>query len=149
MFKISHQTVKNWAKEFQAYLSPTATPAKKRQRVYVDDDIRVFALVSELKNQGNRYDEIHAALGAGQRGDIPPNAGEIIPSPPPAQIAIWQERARELETQIKAARTEADEQRGQVKLLKEQLTEARQEIKGLYKEIAKFEAGQGGQLNAR
>jgi hypothetical protein len=33
MFKVSHQTVKNWTRKFFAYLSPSATPEQNRQRV--------------------------------------------------------------------------------------------------------------------
>ena len=70
-FGISSATVRNWSTEFERHLSPTARPGKNRHRTYTDDDLRVFALVSELKRMGQTFADIHAALDNGQRGELP------------------------------------------------------------------------------
>jgi DNA-binding transcriptional MerR regulator len=70
-FRISSATVRNWSSEFERHLSPTARPGKNRHRTYTDDDLKVFALVSQMKNEGSTFADIHASLDAGQRGELP------------------------------------------------------------------------------
>ena len=71
LFKMSSETVRQWAIEFEDYLSPTASPGSGRMRLFTVDDLQVFALIAELKENGKTFEEIHAGLKAGQRGDIP------------------------------------------------------------------------------
>ena len=68
LFHVSGETVRNWANEFAAYLSVVGNPPKGRQRRFTDEDLAVFSLIAEMKNRGATFDEIHAALAAGQRG---------------------------------------------------------------------------------
>lgn len=76
LFDVSSETVRRWAQEFEQYLSPTATPGKGRARQFTADDLTVFALVSEIKNSGGTYDDVHLALKSGQRGSIEDAAQE-------------------------------------------------------------------------
>ena len=108
MFKVSHQTVKNWAKEFAVYLSPTATPEHNRQRVFTEDDIRVFALVHNYRNTGKVFEDAHLALQSGQRGEVPPTAGELVPTTPPAFMAL-QEKINSLENALEVALLEREQ----------------------------------------
>ena len=71
LFGIAPETVRNWSEEFLEYLSPTANPGKGRHRSFSEEDMGVFALIAEMKTQGRVYEDIHAALGNGQRGDPP------------------------------------------------------------------------------
>lgn len=71
IFNISHETVRTWSNEFGEYLSPTARPGARKQRLFTKDDMSVFSLVSELKKQGMTFDEIHASLKNGERGELP------------------------------------------------------------------------------
>ena len=71
MFDVSGETIRTWSNEFKAYLSPTATPGKGRYRIFTDDDLEVFTLIAQLKDQNKTFEEIHLALQAGQRGDLP------------------------------------------------------------------------------
>src|SRR5258707_2207167 len=77
---ISRQTVLTWVREFEAYLSPTASPDERRARQFTDADLRVFALVSERKKQGLLFADIHAALKAGQRGELPDLSRALVPA---------------------------------------------------------------------
>ena len=70
-FGISSATVRNWSAEFTRHLSPTARPGKNKHRTYTDDDLSVFVLVSQMKNEGSTFADIHVALDAGQRGELP------------------------------------------------------------------------------
>ena len=70
LFDKSTETIRTWADEFNQFLSPTATPGEGRHRLFSSDDLRVMALVNEMKTQGKRYEDIHAALANGQRGDV-------------------------------------------------------------------------------
>ena len=68
LFHVSGETVRNWANEFASYLSVVGNPPKGKQRRFTDEDLAVFSLVAEMKERGATFDEIHAALAAGQRG---------------------------------------------------------------------------------
>ena len=70
-FKRSGPTIRNWAKEFADHLSPTGSPEAGKVREFTIEDMRVFDLIAKMKDQGKTYDEIHASLKAGARGDAP------------------------------------------------------------------------------
>jgi len=73
IFNVSSETVRRWSDEFGAYLSDGANPGSGRVRMFSTSDLRVFALVSEVKNSGGTYEDVHARLQGGERGtvDIP------------------------------------------------------------------------------
>lgn len=71
----SETTIRNWAIEFAEYLSPTATPQTGKNRFYTVEDLKVFALVAEMKDQDQTFEQIHIALQSGQRGN-PPDLSE-------------------------------------------------------------------------
>ncbi len=66
LFKVSHQTVKNWSDEFASYLSPSATPGANRKRSFTTNDLMVFSLVNDYRKRGYTYADAQLALGAGQ-----------------------------------------------------------------------------------
>ena len=70
-YKRTDQTIRAWAEEFVIYLSPTANPGKGKGRNFTLEDMQVLALVADMKDRSATYEDIHAALRAGQRGDIP------------------------------------------------------------------------------
>jgi DNA-binding transcriptional MerR regulator len=70
-YRRTDQTIRAWAEEFVRYLSPTANPGKGRGRSFTLEDMQVLSLVAEMKDRGATYEDIHAALQAGQRGDSP------------------------------------------------------------------------------
>ena len=94
LFGVSLETIRNWAYEFNEHLSPTANPGKGKHRLYSQDDLEVFALANELKNQGRTYADIHVALQNGQRG-YPPNL-----APDEVQAIVVNEQERRLSTEI-------------------------------------------------
>jgi DNA-binding transcriptional MerR regulator len=92
LFKIAPETLRQWTLEFKKYLSPTANPGANKQRFYIVEDVQVLGLVSEQKNAGFTYEEIHASLENGSRID-PPNLtpdemAEIVGSDEGNQLAI-------------------------------------------------------------
>ncbi|MAU12848.1 MAG: hypothetical protein CL607_23715 [Anaerolineaceae bacterium] len=70
LFNIAEPTVRAWSNEFADYLSLDANPGEKRTRYYNQGDVRVLALVTEMKAQGKTVEDIHASLKAGVRGDV-------------------------------------------------------------------------------
>lgn len=64
-------TVRNWAIEFEQYLSPTANPGDGKQRSFSIEDLKVISIIAEYKRNGATYEEIHAALRVGVRGPVP------------------------------------------------------------------------------
>lgn len=71
IFKVSPQTIRNWAREFARYLSVNANPDEGRTRIFTEEDMQVLDLVAQMKSQGKQYEDIHAALMAGERGNRP------------------------------------------------------------------------------
>jgi DNA-binding transcriptional MerR regulator len=71
LYGVSHETVRRWTDEFAQYLSHSANPGKGRHRNFNDADMSVLSLVAENKKQGLTFEEIHAALKSGQRGNSP------------------------------------------------------------------------------
>jgi DNA-binding transcriptional MerR regulator len=68
---VSSETVRQWSIEFSQYLSPSGQPGSGKQKVFSDSDMLVLSLIAEMKQQRKTYEEIHVALQAGQRGDLP------------------------------------------------------------------------------
>lgn len=130
LFNIVNQTVRNYAAEFSHYLSPSARPGANRQRQFTDDDLAVFALIVEMKNNGAIYEDIHAALANGQRGQIPePNA--ITPTNANVMLLALREQVTTLVNEVKRLELENAAKDGQIALLKEQLADANREIRKL------------------
>lgn len=72
LFDVSAQTVRNWTKEFEDYLSMSATPKEKgSKRSYTPEDLTVFALVVEKTQSGATYEDIRLALKSGERAQAP------------------------------------------------------------------------------
>ncbi len=93
IFGVALETIRNWADEFQDYLSPTATPGRGKHRMYSHIDLTVFSLVDELKKQGMTYSDIHLSLQNGQRGASP----ALPPDEVQALVVGEQERRLSLE----------------------------------------------------
>jgi DNA-binding transcriptional MerR regulator len=70
-YGITTQSVNRWAREFEEYLSDAAKPGGSKTRQFEKEDMEVFALVSELQKKHLTYDDIHASLKTGARGDAP------------------------------------------------------------------------------
>lgn len=71
LYGITTENARQWAIEFAAYLSPTASPGGGKKRAFTDEDMQVFDLVARAKKEGHKFEEIHAALQSGQRGQAP------------------------------------------------------------------------------
>lgn len=132
----SPQTIRNWAKEFEEYLSPTATPEKGSTRLFSIDDMRVFSLVAEFSNVNKSFTEIHAALKSGERGDAPrvePEdldglaAGEVE-----MQLSTELHEARDLANQLQA---ELDTMRSQFQPIKEENIRLQAQIEDREKQL--------------
>lgn len=96
LFKVSSQTIRNWSREFSRYLSVSAVPEEGRTRVFTDEDMRVLDLVASMKAENKQYDEIHAALMAGERGNLPGFTSEEVRALITGEI----ERRLQLEIQV-------------------------------------------------
>lgn len=128
-FGVSHQTVKNWSRDFADFMSPTARPEKDHQRRFTDDDVRVFDLVKRLKQQGRVNEEIRAALGAGQRGELPDSlSNELAPVPHGTALAIALQRVNDLETMLQDERLKNARLQGTVDALEKMLDKAQEQV---------------------
>lgn len=119
-FGISQATVKNYAAEFAAHLSATATPEPGHRRVFTDDDITVYALIVAQKSEGATHEQIHIMLQSGQRGDLPAA---------PRQLALI-ERVAMLERELSEARTQRDKALGQIEALESMIDRLLRMIQG-------------------
>jgi DNA-binding transcriptional MerR regulator len=142
-FDVSPQTVKNWCDAFADFLSPTATPGERRRRLFVSDDLGVFALVFDFHRRGYTYDDAKAALAAGQRGDVPTTT-IVTPAIPPTALVKLREEIQSRDLLIQELRTQRDMAQGKVeqleKLLREQITERDRQIRALLEELAEMKA---------
>jgi DNA-binding transcriptional MerR regulator len=77
----SDQTLRLWSNEFRVFMSPTAAPPAGVAREFNDVDMRLLAVVRDMRRAQRPTEEIHAEL---QRiidtGDLPP-----LPEPPPSE----------------------------------------------------------------
>lgn len=128
MFSVSHQTIKNYAQEFAAYLSPTATPEKNHARVYTDEDLRVLDLVVTAKKAGRRYEEIHAMLQSGQRGDVPDMPANLAIGSQSRALSAALQRVSELEELLTQERSKRIGAEANITLLQNMLRDAHEEI---------------------
>ncbi|MCB9454220.1 MAG: MerR family transcriptional regulator [Anaerolineaceae bacterium] len=96
IYGIAQETVRNWTREFARYLSATANPETGRVRLFTDDDMKVFDLVNRMRQDNKAYEEIHVALIAGQRGNLP----AVSPEDVRAIITGETERRLTLEVQL-------------------------------------------------
>lgn len=103
LFGVSQQTIRQWSNEFQTYLSMRANPGKSRVRSFTNEDLPVLALISQMKELGYTYQEIHAALNNGERGEAPSLSGlEKV------DLVLTSERERKLELRVQQAEEERD-----------------------------------------
>lgn len=138
VFSVSSQAVKVWAREFTEYLSPTARPEEGKRRIFTDDDLRVFALVRERTQRGDNFADVQFALKAGQRGEVPKAAAQLVAGSP-QQIELLNQEIEGLRNRIKALETDRDKALGQVELQGKQLAEKDAQIRTLYRELARYE----------
>lgn len=83
-FSVTTSTIRNWSKEFSAYLSPFAAPDQPGdQREFTEGDAAILAAVAEMRRRHAPYSEIHAALAGGERGVWPPPNFKREETPPP------------------------------------------------------------------
>jgi DNA-binding transcriptional MerR regulator len=97
-----------------------ANPGANRHRLFSEEDLEVFSLVSEFKNQGKTYTDIHFALKTGQRGDPP----TLLPDEVQAIMVSDQEKRLALEVDylqraLVRTQNELDEARKQIAALHE------------------------------
>lgn len=95
---IPESTIRKYAVDYAAYLSPAAHAGAGRHRDYTDHDARVLKLVIDMKSAKTSADDIDITLRSLQDGDwerlpaLDENALALIPAPA-AMIAAQTERA--------------------------------------------------------
>ncbi len=139
-FGVTPQTVRSWCNEFNAFLSPGATPPAGQVRNFGEDDIKVLALVASMRGDLASYEAIGAALDSGARADLPeeeeqPHAGGALVTRLTATLARY-------EGQIEEIRQERDHLRGELAQTQQREREALQQAAHL---TGKLEALQGGE----
>jgi DNA-binding transcriptional MerR regulator len=145
LFSVNEQTVRRWIDEFSALLSPAATPESGRRRVLTDKDMEVVALVAEMKEQGKTFEEIHAALQAGQRGAVPESdSPQQLATPAHTELVFLVQRVRNLEKDLEAERTkriQAEVEKGRAEgresVLREMLEQTQRELNDLRNKLQK------------
>ncbi len=101
LYKVSNETVRTWSEEFAKHLSPTANPGSGKHRHFTEDDLAVFALISEMKAQGSTYADIHLSLENDQRGEVPQfSTHEMIAVASSQQSLALAMRLEELEVTV-------------------------------------------------
>lgn len=135
ILNVSRETIRAWSHEFADFLHEDARPEDGKRRYYNSEDVRVLALVAQLKQRHQPYAEIHVALANGDRADPPDGATALTSDTDQKRIFALQTRVAQLEQQLDDAQAEV----ARADLLKEQLTEAQAEIARLNREIGALE----------
>lgn len=138
IFSVHDETIRRWSKEFADYMSIAAEPGKGHTRLYNADDLRVLALIADLKAQRQSFQNIHAALANGERGEPPEPPQEdksIVPAVHRLQLQI-----EVLRDELDVLRTENADLKQQLALVKAEtaLAVAQREIE-LQREIGRLE----------
>lgn len=135
IFNISRETVRQYAQEFAKYLSNSANPGGGRARHFTENDIKVLALISDMKLNGFLYEDIHLALSNGQRGEIPEALQSVSAVEQSLttqqQIVALANKVTDLEKQIAGKDGVIDE-------LRQQLLNAQTEIARLNREVGRL-----------
>ncbi len=145
LFNVTEITIRRWIEEFSetGKLSPAATPQQGRRRVLTDSDMEVIALVAEMKGQGKTFEDIHAALKAGQRGELPQSySSELSTTSANTELLFAVQRIQKLELELeeeRAQRREAEIERGRAEgrldIMRENLDRAYKELEELRKKL--------------
>lgn len=141
LFEVSHQTVKVWARKFADYLSATARPETGKRRVFVGNDLSVFALIKDYTGRGYTFDDADLALASGQRGTIPDRVGDIETVPPVALVIKLRADIMALQEELQRMIQASNQKEGQIILLRELLEDREKKIQQLYQDIAQLKAG--------
>lgn len=149
LFGISKHTARTWAQEFAPYLSAGAAPPRGERRRFSEDDLTVFALVAYLRGQNASYADIHDALAAGDRMNVPQPTRELaisgrtgastplMPSPDFAPVEIFQLFAEKLTQQYQA---QIQELRQEIDRIGRERDYFRNQYEALYQEIKAAQA---------
>lgn len=127
LFNCSHQTIKNWTKDFSDWLSPTAQPDAGRKRVFTESDVCVFELVHRLKGEGKFNDDIKASLGAGERGEMP-MMPVALSAPQHTALAIAMQQVSDLTEMLESAKHREAELNVKVDVLEKMLYKAQKRV---------------------
>jgi DNA-binding transcriptional MerR regulator len=128
LYKVTAETIRSWTEEFSQYLSATANPGKGRHRVFTDEDMQVFAYIHERKGQGAVFEQIHAELMNGNRGNIP-----ALP-PEEVQALVSDQQEKRLALQVENLQLVLERQKQQMDTALARAAEA-DELKTKYIQI--------------
>ena len=119
LFDVSTETIRRWAMEFEDYLSSNANPDSGQTRIFMEEDLQVFALIAETKDRGGTYDDAHARLRAGERGIVPEE---------PLDKEAQKLALNQLYNSFKEIEAERNQLRNEVERLEDDLQKSREEI---------------------
>ncbi|HLA42128.1 MAG TPA: MerR family transcriptional regulator [Aggregatilineales bacterium] len=141
LFQVSHETVRIWCAEFERHLSPRANPGRHQKRIFTGEDMTILALIAAYKNDGLTFQDIHASLDNGERGEPPP-----IPDEDDIEGLIPQETGKRLVVKIQQLEEELEDAHEENERLKAQLEETqrtslRHEVRAemLHEQLEKIE----------
>jgi DNA-binding transcriptional MerR regulator len=139
---VSADTVRRYADQFSAHLSPSASPGKGNPRTFDEDDLAVLAYALELRRESLSLEEVAARLRTGviagppaaiAEGSQASQAGAMGPALPEeatralvrladsleAVVVQGKERERELQAQLLEAQHRIGELEGELRAVKD------------------------------
>jgi DNA-binding transcriptional MerR regulator len=143
LFDISNETLRQWSMTFEKHLSPTANPEKGRHRQFSHDDLRAFATIKRLKDEGKINKDILTYLKTGQALDDAPALPEdvelleVLATPRGLEIVEYiQQLASRINTLEGVAQTHL---LTQIDTLEDKLSDERSKRDELMKQIGRLE----------
>lgn len=101
----SRQTARTWASETADYLSAGANPPAGQTRRFTDEDMRVLAVVAEMKADRHNYAAIRARLAQGLPEPAPDEA-PLTHGVPTAEVEKLRSELAQLHAQLEKADAE-------------------------------------------
>lgn len=108
---VSGTTIRNYAAEFAAYLSASATPPPGEPRQFNDDDLSVLETIYILRTQLASAEDIISALESGQRLETTRPADDSGAEEAAPQTAAFTTALTVLETRLDKLENKLDEER--------------------------------------
>lgn len=137
LYNTSAENARRWAIEFREYLSENANPPDHRKRLLNEDDLAVFSLIAEMRQQGHVFKTIHEALAEGRRGIMPASPDAVVPADK-TRLAKLQADVNRLNEVVQQLVKDVERKDGRIEELTAQVEARQRELREAYEEIGRL-----------
>lgn len=140
LYELNAETARRWAFEFREFLSDSANPPDHRKRLLNPDDLAVFSLIAEMRQQGHVFTTIKDALREGKRGAMPATPSAVVPADK-TRLAKLQADVNRLTEALQVSMNDVTHLEGRLEEVTADREALRRELRAAYEEIGQLKAG--------